>query len=91
MTHNFLVCYDIANPKRLRKIYTLLRAYGEHMQRSVFFCTLSKEVSEILKQHIQEIIHNDEDQVLYIPCKSRDSFQTQGKELAEVEDLIYII
>ena len=38
----FLVCYDIADPKRLRKVYQLVRAYGERLQYSVFRCVLSE-------------------------------------------------
>jgi len=40
MRRCYLVCYDIRDPKRLRKVHRLMKAYGEPWQYSVFYCTL---------------------------------------------------
>ena len=42
MEHVYLVCYDIAEPKRWRKVYKTMKGYGEWMQLSVFQCRLNK-------------------------------------------------
>ncbi len=67
MRHTYIICYDICDDKRLRKVYELMRGYGDHLQYSVFQCELSeKEVIE-LKGRLTDKIKHDEDQVLFIP------------------------
>ena len=40
-THWWLVCYDVRDPKRLRKAAKHMEGYGERMQYSVFRCWLN--------------------------------------------------
>jgi CRISPR-associated protein Cas2 len=35
MRSSYLVCYDISDEKRLRKVVQTMRAYGAHLQFSV--------------------------------------------------------
>lgn len=49
MRRCYLVCYDIRNPKRLRRVRRLCRGYGEAWQYSVFFCVL-KEIDRVRLQ-----------------------------------------
>ena len=37
----FLIAYDIASPKRLRRVCKIMEAYGERLQYSVFISDLS--------------------------------------------------
>ncbi len=61
---NFLVCYDIADPKRLAKIAKLLENNGIRIQKSIFFCpSFSKKNLKELSFKIEEIIDNDADDV----------------------------
>lgn len=62
----YLVSYDIANPKRLRKVAKTLESYGTRLQYSVFECPLDGLRLEKLKSALWEIIHHDADQVLFI-------------------------
>ena len=41
MRTTFLVCYDIADDKRLRKVFKTCCNFGDHLQFSVFECDLS--------------------------------------------------
>ena len=34
MRTSYLVCYDIADEKRLRKVFQTMRGYGDHLQFS---------------------------------------------------------
>jgi CRISPR-associated protein Cas2 len=34
----YLVCYDISDDKRLRKVFNLMRGFGDHLQFSVLEC-----------------------------------------------------
>lgn len=42
MRNSFIVCYDICDPKRLAKVFKTMRAWGDHLQYSVFECQLSR-------------------------------------------------
>jgi CRISPR-associated protein Cas2 len=66
MRTSYLVCYDIADEKRLRKVFKLMRGFGDHLQFSVFECqwTLSDLVR--CREALAGIIHHDEDQVLFV-------------------------
>ena len=37
----YLVCYDICDDKRLRKVHKTMRNFGDHLQYSVFECQLT--------------------------------------------------
>lgn len=62
----YLVTYDIAHPKRLRRVARTLEGYGTRLQYSVFECPLDGLRLEKLKADIWEIIHHHEDQVLFV-------------------------
>lgn len=38
MRSSYLVCYDVADDKRLRRVFKLMRGFGDHLQFSVFEC-----------------------------------------------------
>ncbi len=38
MRQSYLVCYDICDDKRLRKVFKVMRGFGDHLQYSVFEC-----------------------------------------------------
>jgi len=63
----FVVCYDIREPTRLRRVYSLMRGYGDHLQHSVFRCTLNGTLLARLEGRLRDIIHEKEDQVLFVP------------------------
>ena len=66
MRQTFIVSYDISDPKRLRKVFKLMRGYGDHLQLSVFQCELSPSERIELAWRLAEIIHHGEDQVLFV-------------------------
>ena len=63
----YVVTYDICDEKRLRRVFKLMRGYGERVQYSVFRCELSdRERVELMSKLAEEVKH-DEDQVLFFP------------------------
>jgi len=42
MRRLYIIMYDIADDKRLRLVFKIMRGYGDHLQYSVFRCELSK-------------------------------------------------
>ena len=84
MRQAFIVTYDVGDPKRLRKVYRVLRGYGRHLQLSVFQCELSPMERVELEARLREEIHFDEDQVLFVDIgpadgRGRTSIEAIGK------------
>lgn len=66
MRTTYLVCYDICDPKRLRKVFQTMRNYGDHLQYSVFECQFTEMDLVRCQGELSEIIHHEEDQVLFV-------------------------
>ena len=66
MRTTYIVCYDICDPKRLREVFKTMRAWGDHLQFSVFECRLTRSELVTLRAELAEIIHYDDDQVLFV-------------------------
>lgn len=67
----YLVCYDIADPKRLRKVARACEDFGRRYQFSVFFCRLSAADGVRLRSRVYDAIDLERDQVLFIPLCGR--------------------
>jgi len=63
---SYLICYDICDDKRLRKVFQTMRNYGDHLQYSVFECQLTATDLAKCRSELSGIIHHDEDQVLFV-------------------------
>ena len=66
MRTTYLVCYDIANDKRLYRVFKTCKNYGDHLQFSVFECDLNATEFTRMQRELNEIILSTEDQVLFI-------------------------
>ena len=64
---SYIVAYDISHPKRLRKVATTCEDFGVRRQFSVFLCRLSATDFVRMRSRLYDIIHLEEDQVLFIP------------------------
>ena len=62
----YLVSYDIAHPKRLRRVARCLESYGTRLQYSVFECPLDDLRLAQAKAALAEIINAEHDQVLFV-------------------------
>jgi len=77
----YIVCYDIADDKRLRQVFRYLRGYGDHLQFSVFECHLTAKDLVKCKAGLEAIIERREDQVLFInlgPAAGRGGADHRG-------------
>jgi CRISPR-associated protein Cas2 len=84
MRQRYIVAYDIADSARLRKVFKLMKGYGEHLQFSVFRCDLDRMALARMKAELGEIINAAKDQVLLIdvgPTEGRgeEVFESLGK------------
>lgn len=66
MRMSYLVCYDICDEKRLRAVFKKMRAYGDHLQYSVFECQFTSMDLARCRTALAAIIDHREDQVLFV-------------------------
>jgi CRISPR-associated protein Cas2 len=66
MRNTYLVCYDIRDDKRLRRVFRTMRDFGDHLQYSVFECQLTPADLARCRHALKEIIHHTLDQVLFV-------------------------
>ena len=66
MRTTYLVCYDIADAKRLRRVFKVCKNFGDHLQFSVFECDLSFTEKAGLESELSDIIMPSEDQVIFV-------------------------
>jgi CRISPR-associated protein Cas2 len=90
MRASYLVCYDIADEKRLRGVFKIMRGYGDHLQYSVFECQLTPMDLARCREQLSRVIHHDEDQVLFVnlgPAESRGDrvITALGKPYAAID------
>lgn len=59
-----LVAYDIANPRRLRKVAKICEDYGLRMEHSVFECDLEEADMAVFWLRLSAAIDENEDRVI---------------------------
>jgi len=64
---NHLICYDIANPKRLGRVHRLCKRYAMPLQYSVFLAELNASRLEELVRSLEAIIDQNEDDIRIYP------------------------
>ena len=96
MRRCYLLCYDISEPKRLRRVHRIAKAYGEPWQYSVFYCTL-RDIDRVrMERDLTETANLKEDQVLIIDLGARDrdvreAVTSLGVSLPEPESRVVVI
>jgi CRISPR-associated protein Cas2 len=66
MEHTYLVCYDICEPRRWRKVYKTMKGFGDWLQLSVFQCRLSREKVLRMTDKLSSIVNQGEDHILIV-------------------------
>lgn len=79
MRASYLVCYDITDPKKLARVFRLLKGYGIHLQYSVFQCSMTWPELIKLKEQIANIINPKEDDIRIYPLPSDYKVTVMGR------------
>jgi len=66
MRNVYLVGYDVADDKRLRKVYKKMCGYGDPLQYSVFRCELSPAEKHLMKEALWRLLDWNEDRVMVV-------------------------
>ena len=85
----YVVAYDIASPRRWRRVFRIMQGYGEWLQLSVFQCRLTRRRQVELKLALDEVINHAEDHVVILdlgPAETiRPRVESLGKPFSVVE------
>ena len=66
MDHIYLVCYDISDQKRWRKVFKTMKGFGVWLQLSVFQCRLGRENLLRMTDTLTGLIDTTEDHLMII-------------------------
>ena len=67
MTRVWMITYDIADPRRLRRVAKILSGHGQRVLWSVFECTLDPAALATLRARIGAEIDVRQDSVRWYP------------------------
>ncbi len=83
MEHLYIVVYDIADPKRWRRVFKLMQGYGEWVQLSVFQCRLSRRRHAALVARIDDLIDHGADHVVVVDVGVADGIEPRVVSLGK--------
>lgn len=66
MRRVLLVSYDVADPRRWRRVYRLMLGVGDPVHFSVFRCELSAAEKLILREKVWPVLNHNEDRILLV-------------------------
>lgn len=81
--HLYLVTYDIRDTKRWRRVFTLMKGFGEWLQLSVFQCRLSVRRHAEMVHLLDEAINSKVDALLVIDLGPADKVKPRVVSLGE--------
>jgi CRISPR-associated protein Cas2 len=89
MEHLYIVSYDIRDEKRWRRIFKLMRGYGEWLQLSVWQCRLSRRRHAELVALLDGVIRSTDDHVVMLDLGPADDVKPRvvslGRTFVPVE------
>ena len=96
MRRCYLVCYDISDAKRWRRIFRAMKGYGEHWQYSVFFCVL-KEIDRVrMQSELEAELNLKADQCIIINLgadeeTAREAVAVLGESLPKAQTGVVVV
>lgn len=79
----YIVTYDIADDKRWRQVFRIMKGYGEWLQLSVFQCRLSARRHAELIELLAGAINQRHDHVLVIDLGAAEKVQPRVVSLGK--------
>ena len=80
MRHRYLVCYDIMDDKRLRRVHKKMLGFGDPVQYSVFKCDLNDTERALMIATLNELINVTQDRVMIVRLGPVDSLDDDRVE-----------
>lgn len=86
--HLYIVTYDIADPKRWKRVFSIMNGYGEWLQLSVFQCRLSRRRHAELLATLDGIILDDHDHVLMLDLGPAENVEPRVVSLGKTFEVV---
>jgi CRISPR-associated protein Cas2 len=84
----YIVTYDIADEKRWRRVFRLMRGYGRWLQLSVFQCRLSAARRAEMAGRLEATIHGRADHVLILDLGPADRVDPRVESLGKTFEAV---
>ena len=85
----FVVAYDIADPKRWRRVFRLMHGYGQWLQLSVFQCRLTARRRAELAARLEEVIHHGDDHILILDVGPADQVDLRVESIGKTFESLH--
>ena len=79
----YIVTYDIADQRRWRRVFKVMKGYGNCLQLSVFQCRLTARRRADLGVRLEREIHAAEDHVLIVDIGPADKVAPKVESLGK--------
>jgi len=93
--HLYIVTYDIEDQKRWRRVFKLMKGYGEWLQLSVFQCRMSRKRHMQLVSQLDGLIMDDKDHVMMLDIGPAEGIEPRvislGKSFKPIEREVVIV
>lgn len=86
--HLYIITYDISDQKRWRRVFKLMRGYGEWLQLSVFQCRMSKQRHAELIALLDGMIHHHQDHIVILDIGLADKVSPRVVSLGKDFELV---
>jgi len=63
----YMLCYDVSDPKRLRKVARLLENFGIRVQKSFFQCEMNEKKLKMIEKQMLSVINIKKDYFYIYP------------------------
>ena len=84
MEHLYVISYDIRDQRCWRRVFRIMKGYGEWLQLSVFQCRLGRTRVLQLEAALREAMNQAEDHVLIVDIGPADSVSPQVRSLGKL-------
>lgn len=87
----YIVAYEIANPKRLRRVLQILKEYATGGQKSVFECFIAEGERRELLGRVRGELEETEDKFLLLRLDPRSEIRVYGRGVAPVNPSYFVV
>lgn len=84
----YIVAYDIRDPARWRRVFRIMKGYGQWLQLSIFQCRLTARRRADLAAALERLIRHEEDHVLLIDIGDADRVDPHVESLGRTYEAV---
>ncbi|PWQ99335.1 CRISPR-associated endonuclease Cas2 [Leucothrix arctica] len=77
----YLIAYDIADPRRLKRVHRILKNNAIAMQKSVFITVMNRADCLGLVDELEAVINPKEDDIRFYPLPQKPQWYAWGNTL----------